>query len=366
MELNDYIEFLNIAEELDKQGRFAESDNLIKLAQFPGFNPQGFGGFGNMAGGGGGNFFTPQMQGAAIGGAVGNALFKSPAGTAVGTLVGSEYGRKQGRDIEQRNLPAELKIQKLKEELIRLQNQNPSNPSKIADLQKKIAEEETILKQTQALRAQSQPQGAQQSGQTQTALPASASLDQTKVYNAVATSKTYQELETAINKFTPGEQALALRFWNLKSQQAAQQAAPAQQQAQAGGLPPVVANILMGMLYDSTLTTPQAIWTKISGDGNIAPELKRAAFDEFIKLRNNAAYGAAQAPAPAPVKSQFTPDEEAKIADIVKRSMGYGSGKKFELPKRQFLADLITKPVYEEIIKRLREKIAILQSMKTK
>lgn len=365
MDLNEYIDFLIVAEELDKLGRYAESDNLIRLAQFPNMNPQGFGGFGNM-GAGNGNFFTPQMQGAAIGGALGNAAFKSPVGTAVGTLIGSEYGRKQGRDIEQRNIPAEQKILQMKEELIRLQNQNPSNPSKIADLQKKIAEEETILKQTQALRAQNQPQPATQTS-AQTGLPASASLDQLKAYNAARDAKSFDELQKSVANFTLAEQALAFRFWNLKSQQAATQT-PGQPatQMQAGQMPPAVNNILMGMLYDPKMTTPEAIWTKISTTEQIPAELKRAAFDEFLKLRSNQIYGAQQAQAPTPAQPQFTPDEEAKIADIVKRSMGYPSGKKFELPKRQFLSDLITKPVYEEIIKRLREKIAILQSMRTK
>ena len=167
--------------------------------------------------------------------------------------------------------------------------------------------------------------------------------------------------------FTLAEQALAFRYWNLKSQQAATQT-PGQPatQMQAGQMPPAVNNILMGMLYDPKMTTPEAIWTKISTTEQIPAELKRAAFDEFLKLRSNQIYGAQQAQAPTPAQPQFTPDEEAKIADIVKRSMGYPSGKKFELPKRQFLSDLITKPVYEEIIKRLREKIAILQSMRTK
>ena len=362
MDLNEYIDFLIVAEELDKLGRYAESDNLIRLAQFPNMNPQGFGGFGNM-GAGNGNFFTPQMQGAAIGGALGNAAFKSPVGTAIGTLFGSEYGRKQGRDIEQRNIPAEQKIQQMKEELIRLQNQNPSNPSKIADLQKKIAEEETILKQTQALRAQNQPQPATQTG-AQTGLPASASLDQLKAYNAARDAKSFDELQKSVANFTLAEQALAFRFWNLKSQQAATQT-PGQPatQMQAGQMPPAVNNILMGMLYDPKMTTPEAIWTKISTTEQIPAELKRAAFDEFLKLRSNQIYGAQQAQAPTPAQPQFTQEEETQIKNIVTRSMIQPSGKKFNIPKSLMIQDKITKPIYDEIIKRLKEKIALMQSM---
>ena len=363
MDLNEYIDFLIVAEELVKLGRYAESDNLIRLAQFPtNMNPQGFGGFGNM-GAGNGNFFTPQMQGAAIGGALGNAAFKSPVGTAIGTLFGSEYGRKQGRDIEQRNIPAEQKIQQMKEELIRLQNQNPSNPSKIADLQKKIAEEETILKQTQALRAQNQPQPATQTG-AQTGLPASASLDQLKAYNAARDAKSFDELQKSVANFTLAEQALAFRFWNLKSQQAATQT-PGQPatQMQAGQMPPAVNNILMGMLYDPKMTTPEAIWTKISTTEQIPAELKRAAFDEFLKLRSNQIYGAQQAQAPTPAQPQFTQEEETQIKNIVTRSMIQPSGKKFNIPKSLMIQDKITKPIYDEIIKRLKEKIALMQSM---
>ena len=363
MDLNEYIDFLIVAEELDKLGRYAESDNLIRLAQFPtNMNPQGFGGFGNM-GAGNGNFFTPQMQGAAIGGALGNAAFKSPVGTAIGTLFGSEYGRKQGRDIEQRNIPAEQKILQMKEELIRLQNQNPSNPSKIADLQKKIAEEETILKQTQALRAQNQPQPATQTG-AQTGLPASASLDQLKAYNAARDAKSFDELQKSVANFTLAEQALAFRFWNLKSQQAATQT-PGQPatQMQAGQMPPAVNNILMGMLYDPKMTTPEAIWTKISTTEQIPAELKRAAFDEFLKLRSNQIYGAQQAQAPTPAQPQFTQEEETQIKNIVTRSMIQPSGKKFNIPKSLMIQDKITKPIYDEIIKRLKEKIALMQSM---
>ena len=365
MDLNEYIDFLIVAEELDKLGRYAESDNLIRLAQFPNMNPQGFGGFGNM-GAGNGNFFTPQMQGAAIGGALGNAAFKSPVGTAIGTLFGSEYGRKQGRDIEQRNIPAEQKIQQMKEELIRLQNQNPSNPSKIADLQKKIAEEETILKQTQALRAQNQPQPATQTG-AQTGLPASASLDQLKAYNAARDAKSFDELQKSVANFTLAEQALAFRFWNLKSQQAATQT-PGQPatQMQAGQMPPAVNNILMGMLYDPKMTTPEAIWTKISTTEQIPAELKRAAFDEFLKLRSNQIYGAQQAQAPTPAQPQFTQEEETQIKNIVTRSMIQPSGKKFNIPKSLMIQDKITKPIYDEIIKRLKERVEIFKSMSQK
>jgi hypothetical protein len=366
MDLNEYIDFIIVAEELDKLGRYAEADNLVRLAQFPNMNPQGFGGFGNM-GAGNGNLFTPQMQGAAIGGALGNAAFKSPVGTALGTLVGSEFGRKQGNDIQQRNIPSEQKIQKLKEELIKLQAQpEPRNYVKMQELQRQITTEEKILKDTQTLRAQNQPQTSPQTA-NQTGLPASASLDQLKAYNAARDAKSFDELQKSVANFTLAEQALAFRFWNLKSQQAATQT-PGQPagQLQATQMPPAVNNILMSMLYDQTMTTPQAIWSKISTTEAIPAELKRAAFDEFLKLRSNQIYGAQQAQAPSPAQSQFTADEEAKITDIVKRSMGYPSGKKFDLPKKQFLSDLITKPVYEEIIKRLREKIAIFQSIGTK
>jgi hypothetical protein len=365
MDLNEYIDFIIVAEELDKLGRYAESDNLVRLAQFPNMNPQGYGGFGNM-GAGNGNLFTPQMQGAAIGGALGNAAFKSPVGTAIGTLVGSELGRKQGNDIQQRNIPSEQKILQMKEELIKLENQEPKDFPKISNLKLKIQQEEAILKQTQALRAQNQPQPATQTS-TQTGLPASASLDQLKAYNAARDAKSFDELQKSVANFTLAEQALAFRFWNLKSQQAATQT-PGQPagQLQVGQMPPAVNNILMTMLYDQTMTTPQAIWSKISTSEQIPDALKKAAFDEFLKLRSNQIYGAAQAQVPTPAQSQFTADEETKITDIVRRSMSYPSGKKFDLPKKQFLSDLITKPVYEEIIKRLREKIAIFQSMRTK
>ena len=365
MDLNEYIDFLIVAEELDKLGRYAESDNLIRLAQFPNMNPQGFGGFGNM-GAGNGNFFTPQMQGAAIGGALGSAAFKSPVGTAIGTLLGADYGRKQGRDIEQRNIPAEQKILQMKEELIRLQNQNPSNPSKIADLQKKISEEETILKQTQALRAQNQPQPATQTG-AQTGLPASASLDQLKAYNAARDAKSFDELQKSVANFTLAEQALAFRFWNLKSQQAATQT-PGQPatQMQAGQMPPAVNNILMGMLYDPKMTTPEAIWTKISNTEQIPAELKRAAFDEFLKLRSNQIYGAAQAQAPVATQPQFTPDQEIQISDVVNKAFAITGGNKFNYIKRLRLDDKITQPIYDEAIKRLKEKVTLLQSMRQK
>ena len=365
MDLNEYIDFLIVAEELDKLGRYAESDNLIRLAQFPNMNPQGFGGFGNM-GAGNGNFFTPQMQGAAIGGALGSAAFKSPVGTAVGTLFGSEYGRKQGRDIEQRNIPAEQKIQQMKEELIRLQNQNPSNPSKIADLQKKIAEEETILKQTQALRAQNQPQPATQTG-AQTGLPASASLDQLKAYNAARDAKSFDELQKSVANFTLAEQALAFRFWNLKTQQGVAQT-PGQPagQLQAGQMPPAVNNFLMGMLYDPAMTDPKAIWTKISTTEQIPAELKRAAFDEFLKLRSNQIYGAQQAQAPTPAQPQFTQQEETQIDRLVDLAIKQQSVPKFNFIKNKYLLREFTQPIYNEIIKRLKERVEILQSMKKK
>jgi hypothetical protein len=366
MDLNEYIDFIIVAEELDKLGRYAESDNLVRLAQFPSMNPQGFGGFGNM-GAGNGNFYTPQMQGAAIGGALGNAAFKSPVGTAIGTLIGSELGRKQGNDIQQRNIPAEQKILKMKEELIKLQNQNPSNPSKITDLQKKIEEEETILKQTTALRAQNQPQPSLQTG-SQTGLPASASLDQLKAYNAAKDAKSFDELQKSVANFTLAEQALAFRFWNLKSQQAATQT-PGQPatQMQAGQLPPAVNNILMGMLYDKTMTTQQDIWTKISSDALIPAELKRAAFDEFLKLRSNQIYGAQQAQAQPPVAAaQFTPEQETQISNVVNAAMNAKQGQKFNYIKKLRLNEKITQPIYDEAIKRLKEKVTLLQSMRPK
>jgi len=366
MDLNEYIDFIIVAEELDKLGRYAEADNLVRLAQFPSMNPQSFGGFGNM-GAGNGNLFTPQMQGAAIGGALGNAAFKSPVGTAIGTLVGSELGRKQGNDIQQRNIPSEQKIKKLKEELIKLQAQpEPRNYVKMQELQRQITTEEKILKDTQTLRAQNQPQTSPQTA-NQTGLPASASFNQDKVINAISSSKTIQELEAAISKFTPAEQNLAFRFWNLKSQQAATQT-PGQPagQLQATQMPPAVNNILMSMLYDPAMTTPQAIWSKISTSEQIPDALKKAAFDEFLKLRSNQIYGAAQAQVPTPAQPQFTPEQETKINNLVSLAFRQESGQKFNFIKNKFLRDEITKPVYEEIIKRLREKVTLLQSMRPK
>jgi hypothetical protein len=317
-------------------------------------------------GAGNGNLFTPQMQGAAIGGALGNAAFKSPVGTAIGTLVGSEFGRKQGNDIQQRNIPSEQKILQMKEELIKLENQEPKDFPKISNLKLKIQQEEAILKQTQALRAQNQPQPATQTS-TQTGLPASASYNQEKVINAISSSKTIQELEAAISKFTPAEQNLAFRFWNLKSQQAATQT-PGQPagQLQAGQMPPAVNNILMSMLYDPTMTTPQAIWSKISTSEQIPVELKRAAFDEFLKLRSNQIYGAAQAQAPTPAQSQFTPAQEIQIDNLVDLAIKQPSGKKFNFIKNKYLLRQFTQPIYDEIIKRLKERVEILQSMRQK
>jgi len=362
MDLNEYIDFIIVAEELDKLGRYAESDNLVRLAQFPNMNPQGFGGFGNM-GAGNGNLFTPQMQGAAIGGALGNAAFKSPVGTAIGTLLGSEIGRKQGNEIQQRNIPSEQKIQKLKEELIKLQAQpEPRNYVKMQELQRQITTEEKILKDTQALRAQNQPQPATQTG-AQTGLPASASFNQDKIINAISSSKTLPELEAAISKFTDAEKLLAFRFWNLKSQQAATQT-PGQTagQLQAGQMPPAVNNILMSMLYDQTMTNPQAIWSKISTSEQIPEALKKAAFDEFLKLRSNQIYGAAQAQVPTPAQPQFTPAEEIQIDNLVDLAIKQRSGQKFNFIKNKYLKREFTKPIYNEIIKRLKERVEILQS----
>jgi hypothetical protein len=366
MDLNEYIDFIIVAEELDKLGRYAEADNLVRLAQFPSMNPQGFGGFGNM-GAGNGNLFTPQMQGAAIGGALGNAAFKSPVGTAIGTLVGSEFGRKQGNDIQQRNIPSEQKIQKLKEELIKLQAQpEPRNYVKMQELQGQITTEEKILKDTQALRASNQPQPATQTG-AQTGLPASASLDQLKAYNAARDAKSFDELQKSVANFTLAEQALAFRFWNLKSQQAATQT-PGQPatQMQAGQMPPAVNNILMGMLYDPKMTTPEAIWTKISTTEQIPAELKRAAFDEFLKLRSNQIYGAAQAQAPVATQPQFTSEQETQINKLVDLAIKQPSGKKFNFIKNKYLLRQFTQPIYDEIIKRLKERVEILQSMRQK
>jgi hypothetical protein len=366
MDLNEYIDFIIVAEELDKLGRYAEADNLVRLAQFPNMNPQGFGGFGNM-GAGNGNLFTPQMQGAAIGGALGNAAFKSPVGTAIGTLVGSELGRKQGNDIQQRNIPSEQKIQKLKEELIKLQAQpEPRNYVKMQELQTQITTEEKILKDTQTLRASNQPQTSPQTA-NQTGLPASASFNQDKIINAISSSKTFPELEAAISKFTPAEQNLAFRFWNLRSQQAATQT-PGQPagQLQATQMPPAVNNILMGMLYDPKMTTPEAIWTKISTTEQIPAELKRAAFDEFLKLRSNQIYGAAQAQAPVATQPQFTPDQEIQISKVVNVAMKAPPGQKFNYIKRLRIDDKITQPIYDEAIKRLKEKVTLLQSMRQK
>lgn len=365
MDLNEYIDFIIVAEELDKLGRYAEADNLVRLAQFPNMNPQGFGGFGNM-GAGNGNLFTPQMQGAAIGGALGNAAFKSPVGTAIGTLVGSELGRKQGNEIQQRNIPSEQKILQMKEELIKLENQEPKDFPKISNLKLKIQQEEAILKQTQALRAQNQPQPATQTS-TQTGLPASASLDQLKAYNAARDAKSFDELQKSVANFTLAEQALAFRFWNLKSQQAATQT-PGQPagQLQAGQMPPAVNNILMTMLYDQTMTTPQAIWSKISTSNQIPEALKKAAFDEFLKLRSNQIYGAAQAQVPTPAQPQFTEEQETQIKNLVSGALKQETGYKFNYIKNKFFRDEITKPIYDEAIKRLKDKVTLLQSMRQK
>jgi predicted HD phosphohydrolase len=117
------------------------------------------------------------------------------------------------------------------------------------------------------------------------------------------------------------------------------------------------------MLYDSAMTTPQAIWTKISTSEQIPEGLKRAAFDEFLKLRSNQIYGAQQAQAPV-TAPQFTPAEDAEINKLVSLAFGQESGRKFNFIKNKFLRDQITKPIYDEAIKRLREKVTLLQSMR--
>jgi flagellar hook-basal body complex protein FliE len=171
-----------------------------------------------------------------------------------------------------------------------------------------------------------------------------------------------------VANFTLAEQALAFRFWNLKSQQAATQT-PGQPagQLQATQMPPAVNNILMSMLYDPEMTTPQAIWSKISTYEQIPEGLKRAAFDEFLKLRSNQIYGAQQAQAQPPVASaQFTLDQETQISNVVNAAMKAHSGQKFNYIKKLRIDDKITQPIYDEAIKRLKEKVTLLQSMRQK
>ena len=298
----DYLEYLALlghAEYLDAQGKFAEADKTIRIAQLGGFNPGG--NLGGMFGGrGGGN------PGALGVGALVNQAFtgRNPMQNILGTAVGAaayERQRQQQSNSSKNALDqAQDKLRQLEEQL----SKEVADSPKKGQLEADVAKQKIVIQNLQKLSyyqptpaTQGQTPQGQSGGQSQTqgAFPTSAQLNTRKVFNLVASVTDAATLNAIIEKhnFTPLEENLAYQIFTSRQQQGAQQQAgqPGGQQAQAaqGQITPEIQAAIVTLAMNPQIDRSKA-WETISVNNLYPPAAKVQALKYYDELKQDPKY----------------------------------------------------------------------------
>ena len=298
----DYLEYLALlghAEYLDAQGKFAEADKTIRIAQFGGFNPGG--NLGGMFGGrGSGN------PGALGVGALVNQAFtgRNPMQNILGTAVGAaayERQRQQQSNSSKNALDqAQDKLRQLEEQL----SKEVADSPKKGQLEADVAKQKIVIQNLQKLSyyqptpaTQGQTPQGQSGGQSQTqgAFPTSAQLNTRKVFNLVASVTDAATLNAIIEKhnFTPLEENLAYQIFTSRQQQGAQQQAgqPGGQQAQAaqGQITPEIQAAIVTLAMNPQIDRSKA-WETISVNNLYPPAAKVQALKYYDELKQDPKY----------------------------------------------------------------------------
>ena len=298
----DYLEYLALlghAEYLDAQGKFAEADKTIRIAQFGGFNPGG--NLGGMFGGRGGA--NPGALGV---GALVNQAFtgRNPMQNILGTAVGAaayERQRQQQSNSSKNALDqAQDKLRQLEEQL----SKEVADSPKKGQLEADVAKQKIVIQNLQKLSyyqptpaTQGQTPQGQSGGQSQTqgAFPTSAQLNTRKVFNLVASVTDAATLNAIIEKhnFTPLEENLAYQIFTSRQQQGAQQQAgqPGGQQAQAaqGQITPEIQAAIVTLAMNPQIDRSKA-WETISVNNLYPPAAKVQALKYYDELKQDPKY----------------------------------------------------------------------------
>lgn len=329
----DYIEFLaHIAQSelLDKQGKFAEADQTIKIAQFGGFGNVGGGGgnvgnLGGMFGGNAGNFAAGALVNQAVSG-------RNPGQNLLGLGLGaaaSEYMRKQQANAGKSELQKQQeKLKKLQVDLAKEQD-----PTKKTQLQSQIDATNRVITELQRLepQAQGQPQaGGQQGGQqgtqqAQGAFPQSSQLDVRKVKNVYYQWQNGADVESAIDnaKLTPQEELLLRQMMSFgtKGQMPGQQPGGQQAPAVPGQLDQASMATIQNYVMNPDIKNRNDAWAKITKE--FAPASQMAALEAYDKLKQNPLNVAPVAPVqPVPPQNALKPIVQEALDYMKKAPQG--------------------------------------------
>lgn len=368
----DYLEYLALlghAEYLDAQGKFAEADKTIRIAQFGGFGGQG-GNLGGMFGGRGGGNPGALGVGALVNQAfTGRNPMQNILGTAAAAAAYEQQRKQQSNSGKDALVQAQDKLRQLEEQFAR-----ENDPKKKTSLNTQVTEQKTVVEnlkklsyyQTTATPGQlPQTQAAGQS-QAQGAFPDTAQLDTRKVISLVATATDAASLNKIIseNRFTPREENFAYQIFMMRQQQGGQQQAGqagAQQAAVIPGqLTPEVQTVIVTLAMDPKSNRNTA-WQAITGDSKILPAAKVLALEYYDKLKQDPKYiGQAQANQQSAVPIMSEP-EKKQADNMLSRVLDKDfKGDRYQLVKNQYAFRGINKAQYDYIIKEMQDRLGVL------
>ncbi len=370
----DYIEYLALlghAEYLDAQGKFAEADKTIRVAQFGGFGNQGgFGNLGGMFGGRGGANPGALGTGALVNQAfTGRNPLQNILGTAAAAAAYEQQRKQQSNSGKDALVQAQDKLRQLEEQLAREVADSPKKDQ----LKAEVAKQKSVIQNLQNLSYYQAPaattpagqqQGGQQGGQqSQGAFPATAQLDTRKVFNLVAQATDGPTLSRIIeqNKFTPAEENLAYQIFMYRQQQSAAQA-PGQQAgvAQTGQLAPEVQTAIVSLAMDPASNRNTA-WQAITANSSIPPAAKVLALEYYDKLKTDPRYITQVQTNQLPAETILSPEQKAQADKMLARVLARDfKGDRYQEVKNQYAFQGINKAQYDYIIKEMQSRLGVL------
>ena len=370
----DYIEYLALlghAEYLDAQGKFAEADKTIRVAQFGGFGNQGgFGNLGGMFGGRGGANPGALGTGALVNQAfTGRNPLQNILGTAAAAAAYEQQRKQQSNSGKDALVQAQDKLRQLEEQLSKEVADSPRK----SQLEAEVAKQKIVIQNLQKLPyyqapAAAPPAGQQQGGQqvgqqSQGAFPATAQLDTRKVFNLVAQATDGPTLSRIIeqNRFTPAEENLAYQIFMYRQQQSAAQA-PGQQAgvAQTDQLAPEVKSTIVTLAMDSASNRNTA-WQAITSNSNIPPAAKVLALEYYDKLKTDPRYVTQVQTNQSPAETILSHEDKAQADNMLKRVLARDfKGDRYKEVKNQYATQGINKAQYDYIIKEMQSRLGVL------
>lgn len=368
----DYLEYLALlghAEYLDAQGKFAEADKTIRIAQFGGFNPGG--NLGGMFGGRGGANPGALGVGALVNQAfTGRNPMQNILGTAAAAAAYEQQRQQQSKSGKDALVQAQDKLRQLEEQLAR-----ENDPKKQESLTTQVTQQKTVVDKlkklsyyqptpaTQGQTPQGQPGGQ---SQTQGAFPTSAQLNTRKVFNLVASATDAATLNAIIekNNFTPLEENLAYQIFTSRQQQGAQQQAgqPGGQQAQAaqGQITPEIQAAMVTLAMNPQIDRNTA-WQAITGNKSIPNAAKVLALEYYDMKKQDPRYIAQVQANQSAAEPILSPQEKTQADSMLKRVLNRTfQGDRYQEVKNQYAFQGINKAQYDYIIKEMQSRLGVL------